>query len=150
VTASSHNRVSNSNRHDGGWTLLELLASMTLLSLAAVAITASSLKLSSAAGLSAARTVALRAATDARRLAYLESRWFDLEITPGMTELVVSDGLLRHDPYPLPGGVSVLSAPTRGYVRFQAGGFADNSTMVLAGRRGGTVKLVINQRGLVH
>jgi prepilin-type N-terminal cleavage/methylation domain-containing protein len=134
-----------------GFTLLELLATVAIASLAAgLAVDAGS-AWKHLAGLEGARLTTVLALLEARRRAYLTEATAELAAEPGTKELVVTAAGLTPVRLALPAEAVVREISRSGRIRFFASGLAENATIRLgSGTSDDAVAVVVNQRGEVR
>jgi prepilin-type N-terminal cleavage/methylation domain-containing protein len=134
-----------------GFTLVELLATVAIASLAAgLAIDAGG-AWKHLADLEGARLTTVLALLEARRRAYLTESTAELVAEPRASELSVTAAGLPPVRLTLPAAISVREIPRGGRIRFFASGLAENATIRLGTETGGdAVVVVVNQRGEVR
>ena len=134
----------------GGFTLLELLAGVGMAGILAGVGVIQLVQLVNGMRLAgAARTLA----TDLRLArGHAMSTGVTVDVVldgAGGTWLARERGGATFETRALPPGVTFVSLPARGRLRFGALGTADNGTVALGGA-GSTRSIVVNQRGRVH
>jgi Tfp pilus assembly protein FimT len=136
-----------------GFTVLELVTSLSIAALATVVATSALSTLISAGRLESARLRLVEMLLEARRAAFVDESTVEVRVEPGSGHvLVVRDATVTAE-HMLPHDVRISSAPTTHAVRFYASGLADNATIGLTAPGAGDgvhAAVVINQRGKVR
>ena len=135
-----------------GTSLLELVATLGLMTLVAGGSGAALAGLARATAVQSARVRVMSALLEARRRAYAHEATTEVTGEIGATSISIRAEDGASHVASLPTGTVITRFPASGHVRFFASGLADNATIGLgsADGRAAEEQIVVNQRGLVR
>jgi type II secretory pathway pseudopilin PulG len=134
-----------------GTSLLEILFTLTVVSIAAGAAGSAIGGLSSATSVETARLRTLATLMNARRRAYTDEATVQVDVAAGSDALTVRNPDGTQVRIALPAGTIVTDSAATGRVRFFASSLAENATITLANTAGTQqAGIVVTQRGLIR